>query len=493
MNMHVKAELKLEAGKSYRGKSGAIHRVETNDNSAWPFKTADEDLGVSRFWKIDGSGYNTDGWNSRAMIGEDLVELAPRFSVGDKVRRINFDNNPVMRVGTEWIVSGFKKYRGDDYLVFHGGSDGNVNNFELVSPATYTSCAAAEVDNPADEYGGGKKFKVEAGKSYIGDDGKTYGPLKDYDFAAGPFIIELGDGNVWDADGKYGKGNNIRVNLVAVAPATATTSSVSALRIQPGRYYKTRDGRKVGPMEARDACGSKYVWQYDYGRRIFLPDGTNFAGPNSPEDLIAEWQDEPAAAGFKVGDRVENVIPGNDYDMLGTVTALKGEAYRVRWDGHSSDEGLSWRPNELRLVASATIGNRPTTIADIVRKHSGKAVVMLIEDGQPKPSTLPFVHSSQSAAATEASRLAGINKGKEFGVYVCVDVKKVEKTYEHEWQRLAARGSKIPAIKAYRDAGGKRQTFVAAEWGFPARYEDHHVIGLKEAKDAVEHWLATAA
>ncbi|MBZ9922412.1 hypothetical protein LB579_32630, partial [Mesorhizobium sp. BR1-1-7] len=421
MNMHVKAELKLEAGKSYRGKSGAIHRVETNDNSAWPFKTADEDLGVSRFWKIDGSGYNTDGWNSRAMIGEDLVELAPRFAVGDKVRVV--ESVGIADIGATAVI-GPRGYWKSDWgsefvdIIWEKHANGQMNGgyypdcFEPL-PATYTSCAAAEVDNLAAEYG-----PFDDGGPYNEEKTKIRSLVDQFDVTKGKVyeVNEVDGKSVWITDdvGDDFYLLHSEFEHVAVAPATAT------LRIEAGRYYKTRDGRKVGPM-VYHGVGK---WPFSGSNGLTYTASGQFASDfrEHRSDLVAEWQDEPAAS-------------------------------------------------------------TPTSIADIVRKHSGTAIVCLLENGQPKPSTLPFVHSSRSAAATEANRLAGVHKGKEFGVYECVDVKKVEKTYEHEWQRLAAGGSKIPAIKSYRDAGGKRQTFVAAEWGFPARYEDRHVIGLKEAKD----------
>jgi hypothetical protein len=155
------------------------------------------------------------------------------------------------------------------------------------------------------------------------------------------------------------------------------------------------------------------------------------------------------------------------------------------------DDGTSdYSPH---LIAEWT--DAPTSVADIVAKHSqtGTAIVCLLENGKPKPATEPFVHGDAKAAEREALRLANVHKGKEFGVYTLGEVKKVERTFDHEWQRLAYGGEKIAGIKAYREAGGKRQVFVAAEFGWPARYEERHVIGLKEAKDAVEHWLATAA
>lgn len=469
MNMHVKAGLRLEHGKSYRGKSGAIHRVETNNNSAWPFKTAEHDLIGSRFWKVDGSAYNDDGWNSRAKTGDALVELAPKFAIGDKVR-FTMDNpnggasygkkGDVITVASEVSGGGYGAY--GEQIAFKRACDGwtfhaPISVLEPYTEPTFTACAAAEVDNLADEYGpfddGGPynepKFNVgdKIRVAFIEPDfcRRTYGLgdvaiIKEYISHGDEHHYALGD----DEDSYY---TERELDHVAVAPATATAT----LRIEAGKFYKTRDGRKVGPMEWRYVGTREFPWEgdipggYHEGCKtgfIFRLDGTNYEHANL--DLIAEWSEPVVApattAKFKVGDRVQT-------------------------------------PHGTGVVKKT-------------------AIVCLLEDGQPLPSARPFVHTSAALAGKEASRLAGIHKGQEFGVYTCTDVKKVDlpvKVYEHEWQRLAAGGEKIKAIKAYRDAGGKRETLVSSEYGYRAGYENRFVIGLKEAKDAVEYWLASAA
>ncbi|NKX16754.1 hypothetical protein HGG75_18595 [Ochrobactrum pseudogrignonense] len=58
----------------------------------------------------------------------------------------------------------------------------------------------------------------------------------------------------------------------------------------------------------------------------------------------------------------------------------------------------------------------------------------------------------------------------EFGVYVLTQkVSEPAPSYKHEWQRFAAKGEKISAIKELRSVTG---------------------LGLRAAKDAVEHWIA---
>lgn len=73
-------------------------------------------------------------------------------------------------------------------------------------------------------------------------------------------------------------------------------------KIQAGHYYRTRDGRKVGPMEVREGGSSWSGMIDDYGRCLFTLEGTVWLRPGGndhPLDLIAEWQDEPqVSSGF---------------------------------------------------------------------------------------------------------------------------------------------------------------------------------------------------
>lgn len=192
---------------------------------------------------------------------------------------------------------------------------------------------------------------------------------------------------------------------------------LAPLKIEEGKYYRTRDGRKVGPMEVWPLGG----WHSDRAEHplnggVWLDGGTaKYAGAKDSPDLIAEWVDEPVKAAALVKFILRNDI-------------------------------FSFAP-----VAKP-------------------AIVALIENGQPKPSVAPFVHANEALAAKEATRLAGIHTGQEFGVYVMTQkVSEPAPSYKHEWQRFAAKGERVSAIKELRSVTG---------------------LGLKAAKDAVEHWIA---
>ncbi|WP_065091464.1 hypothetical protein [Rhizobium leucaenae] len=143
------------------------------------------------------------------------------------------------------------------------------------------------------------------------------------------------------------------------------------LTITAGKFYKTRDGRKVGPAE-RDVdhyyAKDGFVWRV--GNSTYSDSGA-CGWIEDVKDLIAEWVDEPVVA--------------NDN---GSFASLIGKTF----------------------TAKVRIPNQP-------------AIVALIENGQPKPSERPVVHVDKAMATTEAARLAIKHPGQRFGVFVLADSK----------------------------------------------------------------------
>ncbi len=241
------------------------------------------------------------------------------------------------------------------------------------------------------------------------------------------------------------------------------------LKIEAGKFYKTRDGRKVGPVRLKAIYGSDGPYRID-GSWNYLENGLvgSISNGDHKDDLIAEWIDEPvskpsndnAKPKLKVGDRVE--ITANDnyrvsfVGSFGTVKAAPANAaagFRVELD--DGREFPFW-PSEMTVRPSSAL---PTTTA----------IVALIESGQPKPSSTPHVHTSEVAAHKEATRLAAKYKGKKFGVFTLTAThEEAAPVYDHKWQNMAALGLKIDAIKELRAVAG---------------------LTLKGAKDAVEAWI----
>ncbi|OKP79804.1 hypothetical protein BTE77_06860 [Ensifer adhaerens] len=213
--------------------------------------------------------------------------------------------------------------------------------------------------------------------------------------------------------------------LLVAAPAQP-----AVLTIQQGKFYKTRDGRKVGPMEERcESCGTEYVWHHDRGRRIYKADGTNYdPGAN---DLIAEWVDEPVVA--VANDNVEaakpkfKVVGGRQYvGEFGTVfNVIKNPHNNRHWPLCSDEEAFETR-RFWKEDGTAWDGYRRGRVEGLASEFvaaAPSAIVALIEDGAAKPSSKPKVHASQADATDEAERLALAHPGQLFGVFVLADSK----------------------------------------------------------------------
>jgi hypothetical protein len=285
-----------------------------------------------------------------------------------------------------------------------------------------------------------------------------------------------------------------------LSPIAATTP----LRIEAGMFYRTRDGRKVGPMLDGYPNDSGYCYHVaggDLVGSLWSAAGQRYLGTEPETDLVALWEEpkpvvaatvdclaeeygggvrvpEPPVAAqpeeptFKVGDRVKILRNRNAFGhdvlesrgVIGKTVTLQSRAEEISNQGHwqawniaESGIGIGWvRTDDIELATTT-------------------AIVAQIKNGQPKPPLYPDVYTTQEDAEAEARRLAGIHQGHQFGVFVLtgepafVEQPIVERTYNHEWQRLAANGNKIAAIKELRSITG---------------------LGLKAAKDGVEDWLS---
>ncbi|NRF12458.1 hypothetical protein [Agrobacterium pusense] len=199
--------------------------------------------------------------------------------------------------------------------------------------------------------------------------------------------------------------------LEPVASAVTTPEKTATIKIEAGKFYRTRDGRKVGPIIANWCDNEHWPFLWPEQTMYYKPNGFSCPGSahlhRDDDDLIAEWIDEPVAKPsndnaqpkFKVGDIV-TPSHGCSKDSA-TVTQIKDGRVSVRWNNGAFGSEHGWREDELSPVLL-----RPTT-----------TIVALIENGQPKPSSTPHVHASTGSAAKEAKRLAAKYKGKKFGVF----------------------------------------------------------------------------
>lgn len=191
-------------------------------------------------------------------------------------------------------------------------------------------------------------------------------------------MVEVGDKiicTVDDIDGAGGvKVRNAWLWLDEYEPVAVEQQQ---LRIEAGRCYRTRDGRKVGPMREADP---DEAWEdYRHARGAFVAtaglsenDGSIYAANGTwltsegddRRDIIAEWpadadNDNAANPKFKVGDRVH--VTQSPYELLiserdGIIESIAPESYRAFWLVRLDNYGgtLSFNDEELSLVAPAT-------------------------------------------------------------------------------------------------------------------------------------------
>jgi len=215
-------------------------------------------------------------------------------------------------------------------------------------------------------------------------------------------------------DGRDGLVAVAETRLEILLPVAEATDKPS-FTIETGKFYRTRDGRKVGPID-HNGFG---VYGSPEHPNHWYENGLSFSSNEQlPTDLIAEWVDEPLAtasadaasndnapvAKFKVGDIVKRSGGFMPHHRL-RITKAVGDRYSVEWLEGGPGSIDDWRGYELELVGPP----------------SKPAIVALIEDGQPKPSDAPRVHKSQESATDEAERLAVKYPGQKFGVFVLVD------------------------------------------------------------------------
>lgn len=76
------------------------------------------------------------------------------------------------------------------------------------------------------------------------------------------------------------------------------------MKIEEGKYYITRDGRKFGPMEPFH--DSKYSWECE--GYLWMNDGTGYEECSPEQDFVSEWKDEPTTSGPTLsGDTIDHI------------------------------------------------------------------------------------------------------------------------------------------------------------------------------------------
>lgn len=160
------------------------------------------------------------------------------------------------------------------------------------------------------------------------------------------------------------------MELIGVVPSATEGNELApaTLQLEAGKFYRTRDGRKVGPISKMD-FGDGYPFEVGAGWWV-SPSGEAQAGSVGP-DLIAEWvdepqEDEPVAAAtqpkFKVGDVVKfrdnypSWAAGEKATVIG-INVWGDDGIQVEMD----DGSISTEEQSDLVPATATNTPTPTT------------------------------------------------------------------------------------------------------------------------------------
>lgn len=116
------------------------------------------------------------------------------------------------------------------------------------------------------------------------------------------------------------------------------------MKLEAGKYYKTRDGRKVGPAEYEGGAPSPWNVPSEYGSLYFSCDG-RICTYHRDGDIIAEWTDDetpklwrdmtPEEKGALLlahheGKVIENTLNGGKSWSRGNPYWADGYAYRIK-------------------------------------------------------------------------------------------------------------------------------------------------------------------
>ena len=135
------------------------------------------------------------------------------------------------------------------------------------------------------------------------------------------------------------------------------------MRIEVGKYYRTADGRKIGPMRrVPTEWGYRSSFEWTAGERsinsLWTSDGSDsdWQSRQSGNDLVSEWPDEPTGP---VRERtVKEIVPG----VYGRLYIAKQASREPRLLINLADEcgkyeGVShgWSIAEIRAAAANLI------------------------------------------------------------------------------------------------------------------------------------------
>ncbi len=225
------------------------------------------------------------------------------LKVGDKVRSLVTQMD--VRAGELYEVKTVSD--GDVWVIDDVGDNWYLTSeeFEILPVA-----AKAPEDKPAFKVGDRVRLTIDEGE------GRNSGSIGVIEEIKNNYARVLFDAP-FDGWGKTGRNWHAQLSDLVVAP----------LKIEAGKYYRTRDGRKAGPMEIWPLGG----WhsdraEYPLNGGVWLQDGSaKYHGAKDSPQLISEWVDEPvkAAAPVAVQQDAPDLTLKVSFDTADITNAIK--------------------------------------------------------------------------------------------------------------------------------------------------------------------------
>lgn len=112
------------------------------------------------------------------------------------------------------------------------------------------------------------------------------------------------------------------------------------IQIEEGKFYRARDGRRVGPMKRNSRAHSRFMWEAPSGH-TFTAGGCIFAPAYDHHlDLVAEWTDEPAQVSDFHPAKVSLADLARNHDRwMNSASAPKSSAQQKNEPGWKMDAG----------------------------------------------------------------------------------------------------------------------------------------------------------
>lgn len=132
-----------------------------------------------------------------------------------------------------------------------------------------------------------KPFRLEEGKFYRTRYGRKMGPVK-YRSANDTFYIDIRF--IWFPDGSFYQGMESVHDLIAEW-VEIETETEPEFRLEVGKFYRRRDGEKVGPMKLFKGLDgiSMSTELFTSNGEIWHPKGNFYSNTESSFDIIEEW------------------------------------------------------------------------------------------------------------------------------------------------------------------------------------------------------------